>query len=585
MPQNPLPPDATDSIGVQFTPTIEGRPDASLVIGTNAYNTPWDTISLFGAGTLPHLVITVQPQGSGNTVMFDSVAIGDSVCQTVTLTNPGTDTLEILNQLKVSGDYDFSFYPLTAPDTIILPGGGSQLVNVCFKPLKQGTRLATFRFFTSIPLTFETPRRDTSEFDVNVTGIGVPYGHLAVLGPMNDTVLVGHTQCMSDTVENNGLADLTISSMAVSPASANFTMNGITLPLPLAPGEKMPFSLCFTANKRGTEVDTLFISGTTSEKDISEALILNGVGVITCVSADSVAIFGMDSMTLVGATDTSCITVTNCGDLPATYTAVAPVGADYTLLAPTMSPQVAPGGTASFCAVFTPTAIGASNGSVTIIGGPNAVTTRLAGVGAGVVASGTGGLPSPVTLGMCQKFTVMITNNGNVPWTPGAGSIGGPNAADFTVQSGPTPPVIPPGDSAAVVINFCPTIQGTETMTLTFPSASPMPISSFTYNGSGVGVSSGVTLKTSQDGFELGQSYPNPTNGTAEIMVTLPYTAPAHIDLVDATGAFVRTAFTGTLAGGSQLVKLDAKGLPSGTYFYTFTSGDVRLMRQLSLIK
>ncbi len=98
MPQNPLPPDAVDSIGIQFTPTIEGLPDARVVINTNAVNNPSDTIPLYGIGVLPHLVLTVQPPGSGNTVMFDSVALGDSVCQTVTLTNTGTDTLFIQNK-------------------------------------------------------------------------------------------------------------------------------------------------------------------------------------------------------------------------------------------------------------------------------------------------------------------------------------------------------------------------------------------------------------------------------------------------------------------------------------------------------
>jgi len=36
---------------------------------------------------------------------------------------------------------------------------------------------------------------------------------------------------------------------------------------------------------------------------------------------------------------------------------------------------------------------------------------------------------------------------------------------------------------------------------------------------------------------------------------------------------------------GSFEVTIDAKGLPSGTYFYMLTSGDVRLTRQMTLIK
>ncbi|HET6402784.1 MAG TPA: choice-of-anchor D domain-containing protein, partial [Candidatus Kapabacteria bacterium] len=165
MPRNPLPVDVTDSIGIRFTPTFEGRPDASVVINTDAANKPLDTISLFGVGVLPHLVITVPPPGSGNTVMFDSVAIGDSACQSLILKNVGSDTLQIIKQLVTYGDYDFTFHPLTGADTMILPGD-SVFATVCFKPLKNGTRLATLRFFTNIPPTYEKPRRDTGEFDI-----------------------------------------------------------------------------------------------------------------------------------------------------------------------------------------------------------------------------------------------------------------------------------------------------------------------------------------------------------------------------------------------------------------------------------
>src|SRR5581483_6396370 len=115
-PTNPIQPGMNDSIGIRFAPTIEGRPDAHVVIASDAANLPSDTIPLFGVGTLPRLVITVPPPGTGNTVMFDSVALGDAVCQTITLMNPGTDTLRITNQVMTSRDYDFSFYALTGSD-------------------------------------------------------------------------------------------------------------------------------------------------------------------------------------------------------------------------------------------------------------------------------------------------------------------------------------------------------------------------------------------------------------------------------------------------------------------------------------
>ncbi len=300
MPQNPLPPDATDSIGIRFTPTIEGRPDAKVVISTDAVNTPLDTIPLYGIGSLPHLVITVPAPGSGNTVMFDSVAIGDSVCQTIQLTNTGTDTLQILKQLVTYGDYDFTYYPLTGTDTTILPGGATKFADVCFKPLKFGTRLATIRIFTNIPRTFDKPRLDTSEFDVNVTGIGVPYGELGLAGSISDTAEVGKTNCITDTLENFGQSQLTLTGEKITgPNSSAFTITGATPPVGLAAGGMQIVTICYQASARGTQYDTLFLTGSTSEKSVADTIVLQGVGVQACVSADAMISFGMDSMTMV----------------------------------------------------------------------------------------------------------------------------------------------------------------------------------------------------------------------------------------------------------------------------------------------
>ncbi len=594
LPQNPLPTGVTDSIGIRFAPQIEGEPDARLVINTTAANIPSDTVLMEGFGILPHLAVGISPPGTGNTrtantVAFDSVAMGDSVCQTVTLTNPGSDTVVITHQIVTYGDYDFTFYPLTGIDTLIAPGA-SQLVNVCFKPAAVGTREATLRFFTNIPGTITTPPVDTSQFIVSITGIGVPYGELVVTGPVVDTAIVGGTShCITDTLANVGLADLTVTSATLTgPNTAAWTVNAVT-PLTIPAGTHVLVQYCYTASARGKTVDTLSFAGASSSRPFTTSLPLTGVGAITCASAAPMnATFGATKMTLVGSMDTTCITVTNCGDIAASYTA-ALVSAGYTLLSKSPSASVAGGGTTEFCVEFGPTAIGAASGMLTVTGGPTPIADTLSGVGAGVTATATGSLAKLVTLGMCDSFAVTITNNGNVAWTPGAGMISGANAGDFTISSGPTPAVVAAGGGTAVVmIKFCPTMApaGQESMTLTFPSENPVPLpTAFSYAATASGTSAGVAIKTEQDGFVLGQSYPNPNNGTADVMVTLPQDARVQIDLLDLTGALVETAFTGSLPSGDQIVHIDAKGIPSGTYFYTLTSGDVRLTRELILLK
>ena len=120
---------------------------------------------------------------------------------------------------------------------------------------------------------------------------------------------------------------------------------------------------------------------------------------------------------------------------------------------------------------------------------------------------------------------------------------------------------------------------------LTFPSSSPSPIGGFSYALTGTGVVNGVAEKAAEQGFLLGQSYPNPTTGSAVVMFTLPMDAPVRIDLIDAKGTLIRTAFTGRMTSGDHSVTLDAKDLASGTYFYTLTSGDIHLTRQMILVR
>ena len=581
-PQNTLPAGMSDSIGITFTPMIEGRPDASVIINSNALNIPRDSISLFGVGILPHLVVTPS-HGSHTTLSFDSVSLGDSVCETIALMNPGTDTLRLKGQFE-SGDPDFTFYPLMGSDTMLLPNQ-TKLVDVCFKPLQRGTRLASVRFYTNIQLTYDHPRRDTSQFSVNIVATGVPSGQLILTGPFGDSAEIGKPICVIDTLQNIGSADVTVTGATITGTNASeFVLSGVEpLPFTLSSGQKKVVTLCFTPQGRGIRTANISVAGTTADRLLTEVFPLLGYGLEVCASANPTpATFGSSGKTLVGRMDTTVITITNCGDVATTYTATASPS-NYTIVGSSTSGSVAPNGTASYTVVFAPTAIGVVAGTLSFTGSLPA-SVPLNGIGAGVTATATGSAGS-VGKGACQNFDVTITNTGNVDWNAGTPTIAGTNAADYTIVSGPTPNPIPAGGTATVTIKFCPSIVGSETATLTFPSGSPSPIGGFSYALTGTGVVNGVSEKASDQGFELGQSYPNPTNGSAVVMFTLPTDAPVRIDLIDAKGSIVHTVFTGRMTSGDHSVTLDAKDLASGTYFYTLTSGDIHLTRQMILVR
>ncbi len=73
----------------------------------------------------------------------------------------------------------------------------------------------------------------------------------------------------------------------------------------------------------------------------------------------------------------------------------------------------------------------------------------------------------------------------------------------------------------------------------------------------------------SELGFTLGQSYPNPTSGLAEISFTLPVASQVTLRVMDVTGRVVNSDVTNVpYEAGPQNVKLDLRVLPSGSYFY-----------------
>jgi len=480
-----------------------------------------------------------------------------------------------------SADYDFTYAPLTGTDTII-PPGQSRTVGICFKPLRNGTRTAVIRFNTSIPLTYEAVRRDTSQFVVNVSGTGVPSGALAVSGTLMDTSMVGVEHCVSDTIYNTGSADVIVTSAAITGGDAtNFALSGITFPFTLSGGSHKVANICFTPSARGIRSTSIVLNGTTSGKPTTVTIPLGGYGLEACAQPSATALFNT-SKTLVSMSDTATVTIENCGNMPATYTAaLTQSGASYSIIGASSTGIIAAGGTGSFMVAFAPTAIGPVAGTLTVTGGPTPIPVTLGGTGGGVVLSATGAAGS-VSRGDCKNFDVVVSNNGNVDWTPGTPTINGADAADFTYVSGPTPSTIAPGMTGTVTLKFCASREGDEAAALLFPTGTP---STYRYNLTGTGITSGVAMQTSMNGITLEASYPNPAQTQASISFTLPGESTVRLEIVDQTGAVVKTILNGRMGAGPHVAEVKASELPSGTYFYVLTSGDVRLARQMTVVK
>ena len=573
IPQSPIPVGGSANICVRFKPTVEGGTPSTLVIQSNAILTPSVTIPLHGIGILPRLI-------APTIVNFDSVALGQSSCQTIMLSNPGTDTLNIRSLYFSSGDGDFSGEAIADANRNILPGQ-SFGVPVCFAPLQRGTRIARLRILTNIPQTFDAPSRDTSGFAIDILGTGFPTGVLSMNASTNlDSIPISTQTCGYDTIMNNGSADYTVTSAMMSDSS-EFQLRGITLPATIAAGHSAIWNLCEIPSARGLQRGLLTLQGTSDGRIQKDVLPLAVFGQLACDQVTPGTLFS-SSRIPVGISDTAIVTVTNCGDITTSYSAaVQNALSDYSIIGTSNSAMTSPLGSATFQVLFTPSAHGLHSDTLRITG-PNLSPQNilLDGTGLAATINGSGKAPETQVNQTSAPFDVALTNSGNVDWNSGTPVVTGPFA-----YAGSGPVTIAAGSTGNLSFTFTPTQSGQSTASVTFPGATPPEKPAFTLTLNGNGLTSGVANVTSADGYRLEQNFPNPFSTQTEIQFRVSNESQVRLIVTDLLGRTIEELWNGKTSGGTHSVKFIPDHLTSGIYFCELLCEKTHLVQAMLLGK
>ena len=149
-----IPPGASSSFTVGFTPSSASSFSASLLLTSNDPTSPL-SVSLSGTGTSPVLTLSASP----SSLNFATVNTGSNATQTVTLTNTGNSAVSI-SQVSVSGG-PFSTSGITAP--LSLAAGQSTSFSVVFTPNTAGALSGTITI---------TSNASNSPTKINVSGSG-----------------------------------------------------------------------------------------------------------------------------------------------------------------------------------------------------------------------------------------------------------------------------------------------------------------------------------------------------------------------------------------------------------------------------
>jgi hypothetical protein len=83
----------------------------------------------------------------------------------------------------------------------------------------------------------------------------------------------------------------------------------------------------------------------------------------------------------------------------------------------------------------------------------------------------------------------------------------------------------------------------------------------------------------------LGEAVPNPFNPTTRISFYLPKEGVVELNVYDVRGRLLERLVSGAVSAGEHVVKWDAKGVPSGTYFYRLQVGNFTETRKMILLK
>jgi hypothetical protein len=96
----------------------------------------------------------------------------------------------------------------------------------------------------------------------------------------------------------------------------------------------------------------------------------------------------------------------------------------------------------------------------------------------------------------------------------------------------------------------------------------------------------GVTaVEELPEGWSLGNSFPNPTAGTATIRFALGEAADVRLDVYDVLGRRVSTLADGLMTAGGHEVRFDARALASGTYVYRLSTPVGQQTRRLTIVR
>ena len=437
------------------------------------------TVSLLDANSQVLVSLTASgksaPAGqlslNPSSVAFGNVKTGSSQTSTVTLSNSGGADLTV-TQVTLSGA-GFSIGSLSLPLT--LQAGGSAPLTVIFAPTGSGSFSGSVTFANSAGSNVVLP----------LSGTGVSAGPLTAAPSSLDfgSVQVGNSSSLSETLTNTGGTAVTISQATVS--GAVFSLSGLSLPVSLAANQSVTFNVSFAPTTAGAASGAVSIVSSASNSPLSIVLFGTGLAAGALTANPSSASFGNVT---VGNNKTLSVSVSNTGGVAVSISSAAASGSGFSFTGPTLPATLNPGQSATFSAIFAPTATGAASGTLAINSNASNPTLSVPLSGTGVAPGQLSPNPTTFSFGSVQTGTSKslsgtLTNSGGTAVTISAATASG---SAFSLSGITVPVTLNAGQSMSFTVVFAPTSSGAATGSISITSNGANPSLSIPLSGTGI---------------------------------------------------------------------------------------------------
>ncbi len=232
-----------------FAPTSAGSLSGYLTISIRTYSGYSRTAKIAVSGTGVNSAPVGTLSGAPTSLSFGTLQTGSSSTLKESIVNSGSGAATI-SQVAISGT-GFSFSGINPPLT--LSAGQSATFNVVFAPQSSTTVSGTL----SISSNASNPA-----FSVPLSGAGTSPGQLTISPATTSfgNVVVGTQQTQTATLSASG-GPVSVSSIGLN--GSGFSVSGISLPLSLAAGQSVPYTLAFAPQITGSFTGTVtFVSST-----------------------------------------------------------------------------------------------------------------------------------------------------------------------------------------------------------------------------------------------------------------------------------------------------------------------------------